>query len=105
MKKTITLITLLISLVGCGGGSSSSSGTITPIDPVEPVEPVDPVDPDDPKNPKTISMTTNEVYQVFPGDKIEKRSEGTRVKIAYFENKTASGVELIEGSAEIIRSE
>jgi len=81
MKKTLLIITLFL-LVGCGGSNSSSSSTYFNI----------------------IPMQIGQVYVVNSGDQVQKSTEDTQIKIVHTEGESNSTVELIQGSANLIRS-
>ena len=81
MKK-ILLISALLLLVGCGGSNSSSSSSYFNI----------------------IPMQSGQVYQVYSGDQVQKSSEDAQVKITHREGESNPTVELIQGSADLIRS-
>jgi len=52
---------------------------------------------------ETIVMASAETYYVSPGDRINKLSEDTQLLITHNEGEEGSTIELLQGSAELIR--
>jgi hypothetical protein len=81
MIKYTIMITSILFLTACGGGGSSSSTN----------------------NGSTITMIPEQVYTVYPGDKLIKNTPDTLVKITHTDGHTESLIELVAGDATIIK--
>ena len=81
MKNIILFITLIVGITGCGGGSSSNSNSTY-------------------EGP----MVLEKEYTMFPGDRVEKTSTSSSIKVTHIDGKTESNIELISGEASIIRT-
>ncbi len=79
----ITIITILFT--GCGSDSSNAGN--------EPIE-----------ETNDVNMTVGRSYNVFPNNKIIKRTQDALVKISHVDNARASSVILLSGSATILRN-
>jgi uncharacterized lipoprotein YehR (DUF1307 family) len=81
MKNILLYSTLTIALVGCGGGSGggSSYGSY-----------------EGPMSPQTQ-------YTMYEGDRVERSSASTIIKITHVDGQNQSTIELVEGNATIIR--
>jgi len=82
-KNSIFIFAVILS--GCGGGSggdtSGGSG----------------------HSGEVINMVKNELYTVYPGDRIEKSADNTEVWISHQKDHADSQVKLLSGSANLIR--
>jgi hypothetical protein len=100
--REILLFSAMIFLVGCGNNSSSDSNTSLVIPPTPEVIPPTPeVIPPTPD--PTTHMTLSTPYTVYPGNTIVKTSDNSQLKITHTDGHEESIVELITGSADIIK--
>ena len=85
MKYIITAMIASLFLIGCGGGSSSnSSGGGTP-------------------PTSNVDMVIGQSYSVYTGNTIVKDTATAKVSIRHIDGQNESIVELLEGSATIVR--
>ena len=88
MRKLLILISVFF-LSGCGGGGGGGSTSIV----------------EDPLPDGTEKMIAGQTYQVSPGDEVVKTSEGAQIKVTHIYDETNSTIELVEGDANIVRSQ
>jgi len=82
MKRILLYATTLL-FIGCGSATDSAgNGENTT---------------------ETIAMSSAEIYQVYPGDHVNKLSPDTQLLITHNDGEEGSSIELLQGSAEIIR--
>lgn len=81
MKHLFVLLSSIILLSGCGGGSGSADSNSNYAGPME----------------------LGTVYTVFTGDQVQKDSPNTTLSITHKDGENKSNIELVEGSATIIR--
>ena len=82
MKQLFIFATTLLFL-GCGSGTDSADNAAG--------------------QEETVVMTSSETYQVNPGDHINKLTEDTQLVITHNQGEEGSSIELLQGSAEIVR--
>lgn len=82
MKRLLIYATTLL-FIGCGSATDSAESGESATE--------------------TVVMNSSENYQVSPGDRINKLTEDTQLLITHNEGEEGSTIELLQGSAEIIR--
>ena len=83
MKNIFLFTTVSLALIGCGGGGGNSTSNSTYEGP----------------------MKTETQYTMYPGDSVQKDSENTTLRITHVDGKAESNIELISGTATIIRKQ
>ena len=86
MKELLILVSVLF-LIGCGGGGGSTSIV------------------KDPLPTGTEEMVAGQTYQVSPGDQVVKTFEDAQVRVVHVDGEINSTIELVEGEANIVRSQ
>ncbi|MEA3456072.1 MAG: hypothetical protein U9R26_06165 [Campylobacterota bacterium] len=87
--KEILILASVSLLIGCGGGGGTSVVSVT----------------EDPLPSGTEAMVAGEIYAVTTGDRVVKISEDTQIKVTHIYDEINSTIELIEGEANIVRSQ
>ena len=85
MKYILIITVTVLFLVSCGGSSSKGSGGTTP------------------PPSANIDMVVGQSYSLYNGDTIVKDTDIGKVSIRHIDGQNVSTVELLEGSATIIR--
>jgi hypothetical protein len=84
--KNIIIASSLLFLIGCGGGGGG--GTSEEIVPQG-----------------TEKMAYGQLYTVTTGDQVVKTSEDTQIRVTHVIDEINSTIELVEGTANIIRKQ
>ena len=78
----------MLFLIGCGGGGGGGGGTSEEILPSN-----------------TEKMVYGQLYAVTTGDQVVKTSEDAQIRVTHIIDEVNSTIELVEGTANIIRKQ